>query len=179
MRHHRLLINRDDEITDWLVTSRFTWTSNVTKHVREKKKENFQKSSLFSSESPTLDKSTDYVNLVLHCTVYVVKFGTSEKTKFSPCQLLSLVCRSHRFGAKIAGVADLVVHSESNQICQQKYELTCCCRYGSKKIIIFSSHYSVTQFAQTDTHVLFEVMRYQVVLRHFNILINICQILLS
>ena len=61
----------------------------------------------------------------------------------------------------------------------QKYELTCCCRYGSNKIIIFSSHYSVTQFTQTDTHVLFEVMRYQVVLRHFNILINICQILLS
>ena len=41
MRHHRLLINRDEEITDWLVTSRFTWTSNVTKHVREKKKGKF------------------------------------------------------------------------------------------------------------------------------------------
>ena len=29
MRHRRLLINRDDEITDWLVTSRFTWTSST------------------------------------------------------------------------------------------------------------------------------------------------------
>lgn len=37
MRHHKLLINRDDEITDWLVTSRFTWTSNASKHVRGKK----------------------------------------------------------------------------------------------------------------------------------------------
>lgn len=146
MRHHRLLINRDDEITDWVVTSRFTWTSSTGE-----KNVNFQKSSLFSSESPTLDKSTNYVNQVFYCTVYVVKFGTSEKTKFSPCQLLSLVCRSHRFGAKIAGVADLVVHSESNQIYQQKYELTCCCRYGSKKIIIFSCHNSVTLLRQMLT----------------------------